>query len=249
MNATQQSAHLSSPHKEQRVLSSYCPQHSWQASASAVLDGPSTPSQLPEHPDLAHLSSRAYPDITLRAYHDFKLSGTSLESCLSSCPSSYIAISIVAGLLSNINAAHIAAGKDSLGWINPLLYSSSVLLNEDDSSSDEGIEDGKGLITAGRRSRSSDLGSVTFQILRNMLLSSTESNSESQHITDIEDGKGHKSSDSNNDNRSNSKGKKGGDKHGSANSSSPSFSPTLSPVQILTRSPSPRQSEGELVRG
>jgi hypothetical protein len=232
------------------VLSSYYPQQSWLAlassssSASAVLNGASTPSQLPEHPDQAHLPGRAYPDITLRAYHDIKLPEKNLEFCPSPSPSSYIASSIVAGLLSNINAAHIAAGKKSLGWINPLLYSSSVPLHENDSSSD-----GEGLRAAGRSSRSSDLGSVTFQILRNMLSSSPEISTISQHVNDKEDDKEQSK------NNSNSKGKKGGDKNGNANSSSPSFSPTLSPcfpslspVQTLTRSPSPRQSEGEEVR-
>jgi hypothetical protein len=238
------------------VLSSYYPQQSWLASAlssssaSAVLNGASTLSQLPEHPDPAHLPGRAYPDITLRAYHDIKLPGKNLEFCPSPSPSSYIASSIVAGLLSNINAAHIAAGKDSLGWINPLLYSSSGPLHEKDSSSDEGLEDGEGLRAAGRSSRSSDLGSVTFQILRNMLSSSPEINTASQHLNDKEDDKELSK------NNIYSKGKKGGDKHGNANSSSPSFSPslspcfspTLSPVHTLTRSPSLRQSEGEEVR-
>lgn len=238
------------------MLSSYYPQQSWLASASssssasAVLNAASTPSQLPEHPGPAHLPGRVYPDITLRAYHDIKLPGKNLEFCPSPSPSSYMASSIVAGLLSNINAAHIAAGKDSLGWINPLLYSSSVPLHENDSNSDEGLEGGEGLRAAGRSSRSSDLGSVTFQILRKMLSSSPEINTVSQHFNDKEDDK------ENRKNNSNSKGKKGGDKHGNSNSSSPSFSPTLSPcfspslspVQIITRSPSPRQSEGEKVR-
>ena len=214
-----------------------------------MLNGASTPFQLPEHPDPAHLPGRVYPDIILRAYHDIKKEpGEYLEFCPSPSPSSYIASSIVAGLLSNINAAHIAAGKESLGWINPLLYSSSVPLHENDSSSDVGLEDGEGLRAAGKSSRSSNLGSVTFQILRNMLSSSPEINTISQHLNDKEDDKEQSK------NNSNSKGKKGGDKHGNANSSSPSFSPTLSPcfpslspVQTLTRSPSPRQSEGEEV--
>ena len=76
-------------------------------------------------------AGRGYPDISFeanmyRVQHRSELSskwsGTSGTSA--SCP-------VAAGMFSNINAARLAAGKGSIGWINPVLYMYASLFVND----------------------------------------------------------------------------------------------------------------------
>ena len=72
-------------------------------------------------------SKRGYPDVSLAGanYHVY-IGGTEygLYGTSASAP-------VVAGFFSNINAVRLAAGKGSLGWVNPLLYTdSSAFVND-----------------------------------------------------------------------------------------------------------------------
>ena len=70
---------------------------------------------------------RGYPDVSLAGYHYktliagnlYGLSGTS-----ASAPT-------FAGFVSNVNAARLAIGKGSLGWLNPTLYANYTLFAND----------------------------------------------------------------------------------------------------------------------
>ena len=72
-------------------------------------------------------TGRGYPDVSLagRRYavamggKYYAVDGTEVSS------------SVVAGLFSNINAARIAVGKGSIGWVNPALYKNSNLFVND----------------------------------------------------------------------------------------------------------------------
>jgi tripeptidyl-peptidase I len=98
-------------------FSTYYPQHTWQSAAvSGYFPTAATLGKSPK-PGYA-ANGRAYPDISLAGMNylviiggnKYDVSGTS-----ASCPS-------VAGFISNINAARLAEGKGSVGWINPSLY-------------------------------------------------------------------------------------------------------------------------------
>ena len=72
-------------------------------------------------------SKRGYPDVSLAGanYHVY-IGGTEygLYGTSASAP-------VVAGFFSNINAVRLAAGKGSLGWVNPLLYTDpSAFVND-----------------------------------------------------------------------------------------------------------------------
>jgi tripeptidyl-peptidase I len=98
-------------------FSTYYPQLTWQSAAvSGYFPTAATLSKSPKTGYAAN--GRAYPDVSLAGINyeviiggnKYDVSGTS-----ASCPA-------VAGLFSNINAARLAIGKGSLGWINPALY-------------------------------------------------------------------------------------------------------------------------------
>ena len=203
---------------------------------------PLLPSKLPEHPYTVHQIGGAYPDIILRAYHDIghkdkdedegkdRGKGTDLG------PSPYLASSLVAGFLSSINAAHIAAGKDSLGWLNSLLHSSSISLSDNDDSSEEGVNEEKLLPVGGRSKRSPELGSVTFQTLRNILTLKDVDYTDSQQNTDDDEKQMlHRGN----------KGKRNGSRRSNHSSSFPSLSLTFSPLQALSHSPYLKRGEGQ----
>ena len=76
---------------------------------------------------------RGYPDISLAArYYEVRVPDvnnflgrtTLLAGTSASCP-------VVAGMISNINAARFAMGKGPVGWINPALYTNSTLFSND----------------------------------------------------------------------------------------------------------------------
>lgn len=66
-------------------------------------------------------TGRGFPDVSLAGYQYAVVIGGNLYSVSGTGSSS----SVVAGLFSNINAARIAAGKGSIGWVNPALYKNS----------------------------------------------------------------------------------------------------------------------------
>ena len=77
-------------------------------------------------------AGRGFPDVSLAGENyvlvvggsSYTISGTS-----ASAP-------VMAGFISNINAARIAAGKGSVGWINPTLYANSSMFINDITSGD-----------------------------------------------------------------------------------------------------------------
>ena len=63
-------------------------------------------------------SGRAYPDVSLMGVNYLVMYGGSwvgMAGTSASCP-------VMAGMLSNINAARMAIGKGSVGWVTPALY-------------------------------------------------------------------------------------------------------------------------------
>lgn len=197
---------------------------------------PLLPSKILEHSYWGHQSDGAYPDIILRAYHDIghkdegKGKGTDLG------PSPYLASSLVAGFLSSINAAHTAAGKGLLGWLNPLLHTSSISLSENDDSSGEGVNEETLLTAQGGSRRSSELGSVTFHTLRNILtLNGVDYTDSRQNTDDGEKQMLHRGD----------KGKRNGSRRSNHSSSFPSLSLTFSPLQALSHSPYIKRGEGQ----
>jgi tripeptidyl-peptidase I len=72
-------------------------------------------------------NGRGYPDITMAGLNYFVYVGgrvNALSGTSASCPA-------LSGLISNINAGRMRAGKGSIGWINPALYKGgSTFLND-----------------------------------------------------------------------------------------------------------------------
>ena len=64
---------------------------------------------------------RGYPDITLHGFNHLTLSGTNNE--LTSGTS--VSASVMANMISDLNAARMKIGKGSVGFINPALYANS----------------------------------------------------------------------------------------------------------------------------
>ena len=199
---------------------------------------PLLPSKLLEHSYKGHQSGGAYPDIILRAYHDIRHEDEDEEKGTDFGLNPYLVSSLVAGFLSIINAAHIAAGKGSLGWLNPLLHSSSISLSDNDYSSGKGVNEETLPPTEGGSRLSSELGSVTFQTLRNILtLKGVDYTDSQQNTDDDDDGKQmlHRGN----------KGKRNGSRHSNITSKSPSVSLTFSPLQALSHSPYLKRGEGQ----
>jgi hypothetical protein len=119
-------------------FSTYYPQHTWQS--AAVSGYFSTAAGLGKSPVAGYAANgRAYPDISLAGMNyvvviggtRYSVSGTS-----ASCPA-------VAGFISNINAARLAIGKGSVGWINPTLYTKgSSFVNDITSGNIKCVADG-----------------------------------------------------------------------------------------------------------
>jgi hypothetical protein len=119
-------------------FSTYYPQPAWQS--AAVSGYFTTAAGLGKSPVAGYAANgRAYPDISLAGISyvvviggtSFSLSGTS-----ASCPA-------VAGFISNINAARLAIGKGSVGWINPALYTKgSSFVNDITSGNIKCVADG-----------------------------------------------------------------------------------------------------------
>ena len=119
-------------------------------------------------------TGRGYPDVTFAGsgYAVFVggkyygLSGTS-----ASCPA-------VAGLISSVNAARMAMGKGSLGWVNPALYANTSLYLNDVTSGHIRCPGGGGIICCkqGYTATSgwdpaSGLGSMNYGRMQEVLVS------------------------------------------------------------------------------
>jgi hypothetical protein len=119
-------------------FSTYYPQPAWQS--AAVSGYFATAAGLGKSPVAGYAANgRAYPDISLAGMNyvvviggtRYSVSGTS-----ASCPA-------VAGFISNINAARLAIGKGSVGWINPTLYTKgSSFVNDITSGNIKCVADG-----------------------------------------------------------------------------------------------------------
>ena len=100
-------------------FSNYYPAPSFQTAAiSAYFASVTTSNQMPY---AGYGTGRGYPDISLAGANYYTVlggRGYGLYGTSCSTPS-------VAGFFSNINAARLADGKSSLGWVNPALYASS----------------------------------------------------------------------------------------------------------------------------
>jgi hypothetical protein len=98
-------------------FSTYYPQPAWQA--AAVSGYFNVAAGLGNSPTAGYAANgRAYPDISLAGIAYEIIIGGSIHlvsGTSASCPA-------VAGFISNINAARLAIGKGSVGWINPTLY-------------------------------------------------------------------------------------------------------------------------------
>ena len=197
---------------------------------------PLLPSKPLEHSYKGHQIGGAYPDMILRAYHDIGHENEDEDKGTDLGLNPYLASSLVAGFLSSINAAHIAAGKGSLGWLNPLLHSSSISLGDNDYSSGKVVNEETLLPAEGRSKRSSELGSITFQTLRNILTLEGADYTDSQQNAD-DDVKQmlHRGN----------KGKRNGSRDSNITSNSPSVSLTFSPLQALSHSPYLKRGEGQ----
>ena len=119
-----------------------------------------------------NINGRAYPDISLAGCNYavsiggsfFKVSGTS-----ASAPA-------IAGFISNINAARMAAGKGSVGWINPTLYANhSAFVNDivsgDNHCSANGICCPQGFEAGVGWDPATGLGSVNYEKMQSLFLS------------------------------------------------------------------------------
>ena len=112
-------------------FSTHCPQPKYQKKAvAAYFTAAAAAGQTPVAGYNA--AGRGFPDVSLAGHNyvvfvggmGYIVSGTS-----ASAP-------VMAGLLSNINAARIAAGKGSVGWVNPALYTNSSMFINDITSGD-----------------------------------------------------------------------------------------------------------------
>jgi hypothetical protein len=143
-------------------FSTYYPQPAWQA--AAVSGYFTTAAGLGKSPAAGYAANgRAYPDMSLAGMNyvivtggiSFAVSGTS-----ASCPA-------VAGLISNINAARLAVGKGSVGWINPALYTKgSYFVNDVTSGHTKCVADGTccstGFYSTAGWDPATGLGSVNY---------------------------------------------------------------------------------------
>ena len=117
-------------------------------------------------------TGRGYPDLSLAglnyivrvAGHNYVSSGTT-----SSAPT-------IAGFFSNINAARLAVGKGSLGWVNPALYMNSTLYANDVTAGDNrcsstGVCCSQGFYATTGWDPATGLGSVNYGKLSALLVS------------------------------------------------------------------------------
>ena len=72
-------------------------------------------------------AGRAFPDVSLAGSTYAVYIGGLLQGVSGTSAST----PVMAGMLSNINAARIASGKGSVGWVNPALYTNSSLFVND----------------------------------------------------------------------------------------------------------------------
>ena len=72
-------------------------------------------------------AGRGFPDVALAGSNYLVYIGGSIFAVSGTSASA----PVMAGLLSNINAARIASGKGSVGWVNPALYTNSSLFIND----------------------------------------------------------------------------------------------------------------------
>ena len=139
---------------------------------SAVADYFVSAANAGQSPVAGYGTGRGYPDISLAgvryltiiAGREITLSGTS-----ASAPA-------LGGFFSNINAARIAAGKGSLGWVNPVLYANSTSFVKDITSGNIKCNAYKvccsqGFYAAPGWDPASGLGSLNFGKFQSVLMS------------------------------------------------------------------------------
>ena len=117
------------------------------------------------------LTGRGYPDVSLAGYGFLFFTGGKLASAAGSSISSCI----VAGMISNINAARMRTGKGSVGWLNPAIYANAALFNDIISGNNRCCRGPRcceeGFSAARNWDPVSGLGSVDYQKLEAVLLS------------------------------------------------------------------------------
>lgn len=69
---------------------------------------------------------RGYPDVAFEGHMYRVQHRTELSSKWSGTSGTSASTPVAAGMFSNINAARLAAGKGSIGWVNPVLYKHST---------------------------------------------------------------------------------------------------------------------------
>jgi PT repeat len=102
------------------------PKQDWQAAAVAkyfTTAAAAGKSPIPGY----NTNGRAYPDISVMGLNYLVMYGggwVGMAGTSAACP-------VMAGFISNINAARMAIGKGSVGWVNPALYAhSSSFVND-----------------------------------------------------------------------------------------------------------------------
>ena len=117
-------------------------------------------------------AGRGYPDISLSGSSYLTVIGGNIWS-LSGTSASTPA---VAGFFSNINAARLAAGKGSVGWVNPTLYANYTSFAIDITSGNNLCVHGgtcctQGFYAAAGWDPITGLGSLNYGMLQNVLVS------------------------------------------------------------------------------
>lgn len=106
-------------------------QPSWQASAVSDYLAKATAANVLPASSFFNASGRAYPDLSAlggqtNPYCVSVSGGSKLEGVAgtsASCP-------VVASVFAQLNNVRLAAGKTSLGWLNPLIYSNGACFND-----------------------------------------------------------------------------------------------------------------------
>ena len=101
-------------------------QPSWQKSAVSDYFSTAAAAGLSPVPGY-NRSGRAYPDVSLMGLNYLVMYGggwVGMAGTSASCP-------VMAGLISNINAARMALGKGSVGWVTPALYGNAAAFVND----------------------------------------------------------------------------------------------------------------------
>jgi hypothetical protein len=98
---------------------------------------------------------------------------TELSSKWSGTSGTSASTPVAAGMFSNINAARLAAGKGSIGWINPVLYAYSSLFVNDvtKGNNKDGPTCPQGFYATPGWDPASGLGSINYGLFERKMLS------------------------------------------------------------------------------